>query len=238
MKFETEFNRLKKEIKELFIKNNLEILDVFIDDFSIRFSIEQENIVYNIYWSFFIDKFRPKEINFSNATYGSGIVFKEVNVILNKVTDININTEDTVSRYPNFNNNLDIFFASDVPVIANGYLQEGNFVSIMKLIMGNIKEYHFLFFERVSSLQVVNDEIIDKVPKEEYGNYITGRFMNVKVLIIMKLCANPRYEEYKNWAIGAYKKGVESNPDRYKEDYKIVLATIEYLDGVKYRELL
>ncbi|MCU0337456.1 MAG: hypothetical protein MUF12_06300 [Sediminibacterium sp.] len=82
MKFSTEINRLKKEIKELFAKNNLKMLDVVMDEYSIRFTINQEDRICNIYWSLFIDKFRPEEINFSNATYHSGIIFKEVNDIV------------------------------------------------------------------------------------------------------------------------------------------------------------
>jgi hypothetical protein len=238
MKFKIEVNRLKKEIKELFAKNNLKMFDVVMDDYSIRFTINQEDRICNIYWSLFIDKFRPEEINFSNATYHSGIIFKEVNDILDKVIDEDIETENTVTRYPNLNNSLDIFFVSNVPIIANTYLQEGNFISIMKLIMHNINEYHFPFFERVSSLQVVNDEIIDKVPQMEIANYIPGQYMNIKKMIIMKLCNNPKYEEFKDWLIEIYRKLSTENPDKYAEKFKQVLKAIEYLDSGKYKESL
>ncbi len=238
MQYQVEIDRLKNNLKELFLENNLEILDVIIDDFSILFTTEQDDRIYNIYWSFFIDKFRPKEINFSNVTYGSGVIFKQVNNILNEIVVINTKTEDTISKYPNFKNNLDIFFVSDVPIVANSYLQEGNFISIMKLIIANIKEYHFPFFERVSSLQVVNDEIIDKVPQMEIANYIPGQYMNIKKLIIMKLCNNPKYEEFKDWLIEIYQKLSTENPDKYAEKFKQVLKAIEYLDSGKYKESL
>jgi len=190
---------LKGKIQELFEIYNIEGFKIEFDDYSILFRIEEEHRICRIHLSFFIDKFRPKEVNFSNATYGSGISFKNVNLILGNIMTENQTFGNTLSRYPAFNNTLDIFFFSNVPIIADESFQEGNFNSLMKLIIENIKTYHLPFFDRVSSLQVVNDEIIDKVPQMELGNYIPSQYMNLKKLIIMKLCNNLKYDEFKKW---------------------------------------
>lgn len=227
---------LKGKLKDIFSANSLGDFEIEIEDFSILFTKDEKYRACNLYWSFFIDKFRKNEVNFSNVTYGSGIIFKGVNSILSEVVEIGV--ENTVVKFPDMNNNFDIHFISNVPIMANGYFQEDNFNSLMKLVVANIKTYHFPFFERVSSLQVVNDEIINKVPQMELGNFIPGQYMNPKKLIIMKLCNNPKYGEFKNWLVEVFEKVIKTEPDRYLEGFKVVMATIEYLDSGKYKELL
>jgi len=142
----------------------------------------------------------------------------------------------TVSDLPNYDKNQQwlVPTKNKLSLYKEGGIQMDNLRKTSEIIFEYLKTYHLPFFERVSSLQVVNDEIIDKVPKEEYGNYIPGRFMNAKVLIIMKLCKNTRYSEYRDWALGAYSKGVDINPDRYLEDFNIIKSLVDYLDSGKY----
>jgi hypothetical protein len=51
-------------------------------------------------------------------------------------------------------------------------------------------------WEKYSELKVVNEEIINKVPLDKLSDYISGISMHLKVLIIMKKCNNPAYQEY------------------------------------------
>jgi hypothetical protein len=99
-------------------------------------------------------------------------------------------------------------------------------------------DFHLPFFERVKDIQYVNDEIINKVPQMELHKYISGQYMNSKKLIIMKLCNNQNYEEFKSWLGEAYLKGVKENPSKYKEKYQHFLELQDYLDSGKYLEVV
>jgi len=54
------------------------------------------------------------------------------------------------------------------------------------------------YMQKYSVLQTVNDELIDKVDQMQLSEYIPYQ-MPLKTMIIMKLCNNPKYEEYVNW---------------------------------------
>jgi len=54
------------------------------------------------------------------------------------------------------------------------------------------------YMQKYSVLQTVNDELIDKVDQMQLSEYIPYQ-MPLKKMIIMKLCNNPKYEEYVNW---------------------------------------
>lgn len=95
-----------------------------------------------------------------------------------------------------------------------------------------LKNYEFPFFVQISSLRDVNDKIIDKVEHEVYTDFIPGQ-SNFKVLIIMKLLNNPKYIDFKNWALEAYKRGFDLKPERYGADYKTLKQLIDYLDKYK-----
>ena len=86
------------------------------------------------------------------------------------------------------------------------------------------------FFEKYPDVQSVNDKMINKLPQTEYSNYIPGE-TNFKVLIIMKLCKNSKYEEFKSWALGAYRKGVELDAATYQEEYDALVRLVDYLDN-------
>ncbi|ADY30926.1 hypothetical protein [Cellulophaga lytica] len=97
-------------------------------------------------------------------------------------------------------------------------------------IISYIDSYILPFFEKFYNLQDVNDKILNDLPKEEYANYIPGQ-TNFKVLIIMKLCNSSKYIDFKEWALSAYKKGVEINATKYGKDYEILQRLISYLEN-------
>jgi hypothetical protein len=85
------------------------------------------------------------------------------------------------------------------PIVAikfgeNYAFREDRLIEAALFLRNYILQYTIPFFDKVTSLQVVNDEIIDKVPQNEVANYIPGSFMSSKKQIIMKLCNNPKYE--------------------------------------------
>jgi len=102
-------------------------------------------------------------------------------------------------------------------------------------ISNHVDTYILPFCEKIPNLQAVNDEILDKVPQAEYTKYIPGK-TNFKVLIIMRLCNNSKYNDFKNWCISAYKKGFDENPERYGKDYETLQSLIAYLDSGEYKK--
>lgn len=104
-------------------------------------------------------------------------------------------------------------------------------------IIDHVDSYILPFFQKFSNLQDVNDKILNLLPKEEYANYIPGQ-TNFKVLIIMKLCNNSKYNDFKEWALSAYKKGVEMNATRYGKDYEILKALINFLENKDFEDLI
>jgi len=96
-------------------------------------------------------------------------------------------------------------------------------------IMQHVYDYILPFFDKIPNLQSVNDQILNKIPEEEYADYIPGQ-TNFKVLIIMKLCNNPKYESFKNWALEAYKRGAEMDESRYGADFETLQSLVTYLD--------
>jgi|GEM_PF-2369328 len=104
-------------------------------------------------------------------------------------------------------------------------------------IINHVDSYILPFFQKFSNLQDVNDKILNLLPKEEYANYIPGQ-TNFKVLIIMKLCNSSKYINFKEWALSAYKKGVEMNATRYGKDYEILKALINFLENKDFEDLI
>jgi len=82
------------------------------------------------------------------------------------------------------------------------------------------------FWEKYSDLQVVNDEIIDRIPDNQITDYLPS-YASFKKMIIMKLCKNTNYEEYKSWLYNGLKKRYEEG--RNENYYLLLLDLIEIL---------
>ena len=68
------------------------------------------------------------------------------------------------------------------------------------------------FWEQYSDLQVVNDEIINKIENNKMTEYIPGSLMTWKKLAIMKVCKNPNYQVYVEWLDSVWaKKGLNED---------------------------
>lgn len=187
------------------------------------------------------------KITFSPSSFNSWISFNHVENILKKILEVNYSgTISTVVdfRERNFHSNILTVYDRAILepslriIFENKKIQYGTIRRMVKETYEYLSTYHFPFFERLSSLQVVNDEIIDKVPQIELGNYIPGQYMNLKKLIIMKLCDNSKYEEFKIWLNGVYEQMMKDEPNKYEEKYLLIQSLTEYLDSGKYKELM
>ena len=104
-------------------------------------------------------------------------------------------------------------------------------------IVTHIKANIIPFFTKYPDMETINEEILNKVPESEYKKYIHGE-KNFKVLIIMKLCDNPNYQNFKLWAEETYKNAIKLDADRYGQDFHNLKSLIKYLDSGKYKEVL
>jgi hypothetical protein len=104
-------------------------------------------------------------------------------------------------------------------------------------IMDHIKKIDLPFFNKYPTIETIDQEIINKVPEEDYFEWFPGE-LNFKVLIIMKLCNNLKYDAFKNWALNAYKKGVDIDYERYKNDFKNLHTLLDLLDSGSYLKII
>ena len=103
-------------------------------------------------------------------------------------------------------------------------------------IMNHVGTYILPFFEKYPDLQAVNDKILNVIPQNDYSDYIPGLEKNLKVLIIMRLCGNPKYEEFRDWALDAYKRGVEIDANKYAQGLKDIQKLVAYLESEDFKK--
>lgn len=97
--------------------------------------------------------------------------------------------------------------------------------SVIEYMMHFIDTVYKPLWEKYSNLQVINDELIEKIPQMGLANYISGQ-MHLKKMIIMKYCNNPKYEEYKQWL-----KSVMIDNQGFMIDYLIFTDLYNFLEG-------
>lgn len=106
-----------------------------------------------------------------------------------------------------------------------------NIREVSKLMLEYIQKATIPFWEKYSSLQFLNDELIDIVPQQQLADYIPS-FMPLKKLIIMKLGNNVNYSEYADWLNKIYEEMVEDEPLQYTAEYKAYQELCDFLNGV------
>ncbi len=198
--------------------------DYSLEEKSFSFNKPNNDVFYNLNFGYALDK---NQISLDGLIYSS-IQSNVVDSVLNKVGLSNNFEKIIVLDYPEHDKK---FGDSDLKVINSlPVATKGEFDALIMIISDHISNYILPFFNKIPKLQAVNDEILNKVPEEEYAEYIPGQ-TNFKVLIIMKLCGNPKYESFKNWALEAYKRGAEMDESRYGADFETLQSLVTYLDG-------
>lgn len=130
------------------------------------------------------------------------IIFESVNKILMSVPNkgsYNFYLSDpTIIRLPNFDLEVDKYVPRfrNLLFVKDRVVNEQVFEESLELFQEQLQTTVLPFFDKIQTLQQVNDEILEKVDWNTYNKYISGE-AGAKVLIIMKLCNNPRYEAYK-----------------------------------------
>jgi len=170
--------------------------------------------------------------------FNADIIFKDVNNIFQKFINLDReysvdSFEATIQSIPNYDNHLNILF--DLPKYEINTKDE--FDIVKNKVIAYFKEYPSSFFDQIPNLQTVNKNILNQVPQSEYTKYIKGK-ATFKILIIMKLCNNSKYDDYKNWAVKGYKELVIENSQMYTKEYQILIELLDYLDRGLNKELL
>ncbi len=194
---------VKKFNKRLRQEVNFESLgfqDFEHDDFFYSWELHRESREKVDYLRYTFSRDKWKDEMFLHPPKSS-IIFQKVNQILmsldNKQPNNNV-FEPTIIELPDFDkkgtgNYYDI---AKLLFVKNKIVNEEIFKEALALFKEQLATTVLPFFDKIQTLQQVNDEILEKVDWNTYNKYISGE-SGAKVLIIMKLCNNPRYEAYK-----------------------------------------
>ncbi|HAA15100.1 MAG TPA: hypothetical protein DCE41_26760 [Cytophagales bacterium] len=157
------------------------------------------------------------------------IQFKPVVDVLEKFVTIKEEfKEEIVGNYPLYKQKQ--LWISECQRLSNLPLNSSSDLDNFKIkIFSHIRDFILPFFDEYHSLQAVNDKIINEVQQNEYSNFIPGK-TNFKVLIILRMAQNPKYEEFRDWALKAYQKGVELDAATYQKEYDTLVRLTNYLD--------
>ena len=102
---------------------------------------------------------------------------------------------------------------------------------VVKMTKKNINEEFMPLWEKYADMQVVNDEIIDKIPQMKLHEFISGE-MPLKKLVIMSICKNSKYDEYKNWMLGIQEENFLNKIEGAEKDYLLTKDLVEYLETI------
>ena len=96
---------------------------------------------------------------------------------------------------------------------------------VSSLLLEYIEKVYEPLWEKYSSLHFINDEIINKIPQMELPDYLSGH-MSLRKLIIMKLCSNPNYENYRDWLMKLRLESFNKDPEKQEENLRLLKKLI------------
>lgn len=146
-----------------------------------------------------ISKFQEAKL-FINPTY---IAFNTVNKILSvvgKKTGFNHHLGmlyPTIMNHPLRDKRTELGMEiGNTIVLRNNKINEEDLSIVLDKIKLYLVNYLFPFFERVYSLQYVNESIINALNNEEMDSCFPMESANMIKLIVMKLCKNEKYVDF------------------------------------------
>lgn len=199
---------LNKQLQNLFDFQSLGFQKKEEDNTFYIYSYERnfDNKIDYLSYSFTKDKWKS---DLQLMKLNASIVFPEVNHILKEIvkeskiqefrylSNIDL-SEPTLIDFP-----LKSLFSNDYSeqlsksfIVKNKNYDKNSFELSVNIIKEQFYNTILPFFSNIQTLQQVNDEILEKVDMNTYHKYISGE-TGAKVLIIMKLCNNSKYEDYK-----------------------------------------
>ncbi len=116
------------------------------------------------------------------------------------------------------------------------FFYEERLIEASELFIQYMEKYMNPFFESITSLQEINDKIVDGFPEDRWRDFFYGE-TRFKVTVIMKLCNNPRYETFSQTSKEMmynlfYNKGIAE----YEGYYKIYSVLLDYLEEGTFKQ--
>jgi hypothetical protein len=172
----------------------------------------------------------------------SYIVFEEVNKILLDVKNDNSSFylhEPLIVELPNFDkkNTENYYDISRLLFIKNRTLDEQLFDKALNIFKEQLETSVLPFFDRIQTLQQINDEILEKYEWIDWNNYISGQTY-FKALIILKLCNNDnKYNEFKEFYKERIDKAIKEGHVEHRDYYTFLIQLLDYLESDRYLEI-
>lgn len=213
------YNLIKPDLSEL----GFQFSEYRPDFCSLRFKNINEDVTKYIRLQFYNDSLGLNELE-------GYIVSNQVNKILERFVGAMDGLEIvTLKDYSNSEANQ-----NNVRALYNKKQDKSSYAAN---ILNHITSSIIPFSIKYPDMDTINEEILNKVHEEDYPKWFHGNSTS-KILIILKLCNNPKYEDYKKKRKKVFLKFVEQNPTMWKSVHLEFLALIDYLDSEKYKEVL
>ena len=212
-----------KELKPILTEMGFNNAEYYSHFCSLNFTKVLNKVSYHIRLQFFNDSLG---INYLQGH----ILLNEVNEMIGKFIDLKVNNEFiTLKDYINkkkLTNKL-----REMNIISKNMNKSQYLIDIIN----HIKNLIIPFFNKYPDITAINEKILNKVPQKDYPEWFHGK-STLKILIIMKLCNNPKYNFYKASKEKEYLAFVNQNPAMWKPAYDTFCSLVEYLDKGHYNK--
>jgi hypothetical protein len=116
-----------------------------------------------------------------------------------------------------------------VPFVDRGMLYEERLAEACRKQREGIERFILPFFDRFSTLDAVNEQIINTIPWEDLSSRISGQ-TPLKRMIIMKLYGNPDYQDFADMFEARVQGAVDSGMKEYDSFQAALNALRRYLE--------
>jgi hypothetical protein len=180
-------------------------------------------------------------------TISASIIFDSVNAILwnvlNEERYLPENHENTIIRFPCFDQESDKYVQQirDLVFVEKRIVNEIIFNKALGVFKEQLETSVLPFFDKIQTLQEINDEILEKCDWKEWYKYISGLHgvHYFKSIIILKLCNNEkRYNEFTEMYSNLVLDAINNGRTELKELYHNLMVLINYLNNDTHLEIV
>lgn len=234
-----------KSLREQVSFEKLGFQEVEYDAFSFSWKLirQTNDKIDKLIYSFSKDKWSDDLILHPISAY---IIFEKVNAILWTISKDERYLpqwhDNTIIRLPNFDLEVDkyIHLIRDLLFVNNRVVNKQIFEKALGIFKEQLDTIVLPFFDKIQTLQDINDKILERVDWMEWHKYISG--LNgvhyFKSIIIMKLCNNENgYSEFTKMYSQLLLDAINSGRSEVQVLYNTWQDLLEYLDSGKYLEI-
>lgn len=238
---EQNVKRFNKLLRNTVNFENLGFQDFKIDGFVFSWELHRKigHKTDRIDYSFSKDKWGDDlELN----TISPRIIFEPVNKILMNIQNNEANyfylADPTIIKIPNFDLEEGKYVekSRNLLFVKNRVVNEQIFEEALEVFQEQLTSNVLPFFDKIQTLQQVNDEILEKYDWLEWSNYISGQTY-FKALVILKLCNNgTKYAEFSSLYKLRIESAIKEGHTEYQDFYNCLIELCDYLESGKYLE--